>query len=127
MIDTLLLDQIVTTNRTDAELDELRQEAMKEDSEYAIHDRILYYKDRIFVSKSSELREQLTQAIHEHLLVGHPGVLRTKTAIERHYYWPEIKKLVERCVQNCYVCRRAKALKDKYNGNLQPLPIPIQP
>ena len=49
MIDALLLDQIVTTNRTDPELDELRQEAIKEDSEYAMHNKILYYKNRIFV------------------------------------------------------------------------------
>jgi hypothetical protein len=59
---------------------------MKEDSEYAVHNGILYHKDRIFVSKSNELREQLTQTMHEYPLVGHLGVLRTKTAIERHYY-----------------------------------------
>ena len=103
------------TNRTDPELDELRQEAIKEDSEYTIHDKILYHKDRIFVPKSNELRERLTQTLHEHLLVGHSGILRTKTAIERHYYWPEMKKLVERYVRNCHACRRAKALRDKYS------------
>ena len=92
-----------------------------------MHNKILYHKDRIFVPKSNELQERLTQTLHEYPLVGHSGILRTKTAIERHYYWPEMKKLVERCVRNCHACRQAKALKDKYNSILQPLPILNQP
>ena len=80
-----------------------------------MHDKILYHKDRIFVPKSNKLQERLTQTLHEHSLVGHPGILRTKTVIERYYYWSEIKKLVDRCVRNCHACRRAKALRDKYS------------
>ncbi len=32
-----------------------------------------------------------------------------------------------RYIRNCHTCRRAKALKDRYNGILKPLPIPTHP
>ncbi len=32
--------------------------------------------------------------------------------------------MVQRSIQNCHTCRRAKAQRDQYNGFLKPLPIP---
>ena len=38
-----------------------------------------------------------------------------------------MKDTVYYYIQNCHTCRRAKAYRDRYNGILKPLPIPIRP
>ena len=35
--------------------------------------------------------------------------------------------MVRRYILNCHTCRRAKALRDRYNGLLKPLLIPSHP
>ena len=65
--------------------------------------------------------------VHDQIATGHPGYQKTVSLITRNYYWPELKKLVQRYIQNYHSCRRAKAPRDQYNGLLKPLPIPSRP
>ena len=44
----------------------------------------------------------------------------------RHYYWPEMKEIIQYFIRNCHVCKRAKAARDTYHSLLQPLPVPEQ-
>ena len=128
VMEASLLEDILRENKTDATFKEEREMARNDDnSGYSLKDGILYWKGQILVSDRNELRERITQMIHEHPLIGHPGVRRTMMTIQRQYYWPGMRKLIERCVRNCHICRRAKAPRDRYNGSLQPLPIPSQP
>ena len=62
--------------------------------------------------------------VHDQIASGHPGYQKTISFIARNYYWPGLKKMVQRYIQNCHSCRRAKALRDRYNDLLKPLPIP---
>ena len=38
-----------------------------------------------------------------------------------------MKREVDRYIQNCHVCRKAKAPQDQYNKMLKPLPVPKRP
>ncbi len=68
----------------------------------------------------------LIREVHDQPSVDHPDILRTVKVIKRNYYWPFMRKTIDRYIRNCYICQRSKAPRDKSNGLLQSLPIPEQ-
>ena len=56
----------------------------------------------------------------------YPGIRRIMELVKRNYYIPGLKSTVERYLRNYQIYRRIKALRDKKNGLLYPLPIPDQ-
>ena len=70
----------------------------------------LYYQDEIYVPDNDEQRLRIIQGSHDSPAAGHPGRERTR-AIElltRKYFWPTMRKDIERFVGNCHTCRRTK-------------------
>ena len=47
---------------------------------------LLYRKSRLYVSDKNELQKTLIQKIHEHSMIGHPEIQRTKISVQRNYY-----------------------------------------
>jgi len=87
----------------------------------------LTYRDRIYVPASESLRLQLIQDHHNPPAIGHPGRAKTLELLSRRYYWPSMRKDVERFVRNCHTCRRTKATRHAPYGVLKPLPVPEKP
>ena len=81
--------------------------------------------NRLWVSNNLQLT--VIRDVYDQIATGHPGYQKTISLISRNYYWPGLKKMVRRYIQNCHSCRRAKAPRDRYNGLLKPLPIPSRP
>ncbi len=73
------------------------------------------------------LQLMVIREVHDQIAIGHPGYQKTVSLITRNYYWPGLKKMVQRYIQNYHSYRRTKAPKDQYNGLLKPLPIPSRP
>ena len=90
---------------------------------------LLMKADRMWVpeGEDNQLRMRVIKEVHDQPAVGHLGVERTLNMIRRHYYWPAMHREVEQYLQNCHVCKRAKASRNAYNGLLQPLPVPERP
>ena len=65
--------------------------------------------------------------VHSQIALEHPGNQKTINLITQNYYWPGLKKMVQRYIQNCHYCRHAIALKDQYNVLFKPLPISFCP
>ena len=86
---------------------------------------LLYKNSKLWVTE--DLRLDVIQEVHNQPAVGHTGVSGTILAIQQHYFWPKMKKDIDQYIRNCHVCRRAKALQDRYNGTLKPLPVPERP
>ena len=61
--------------------------------------------------------------VHYQIATKHPGYQKTISLISRNYYWPGLKKMIQRYIQNCHSCRRAKTPRNRYNSLLKPLPI----
>ncbi|XP_048628431.1 uncharacterized protein LOC125598279 [Brassica napus] len=59
-------------------------------------------------------------------LMGHFGVAKTLSTLQEHFYWPSMKKEVERVCSRCVVCKQAKS-KVQPTGLYTPLPIPTAP
>jgi len=64
----------------------------------------LIYWDCIYVPDHLPLRLRLLQDHHDPPAVGHPGRTKTLELLARRYYWPSMRKDVDRFVQNCHVC-----------------------
>lgn len=84
----------------------------------------LYYRDRLVIPSSDELKIKLLRLVHESPAGGHPGRGKTLDILQREYYWPRMFDTVRRFVACCHICRKAKASREKYHGLLKPLPIP---
>ncbi|KAF2068675.1 hypothetical protein CYY_010003, partial [Polysphondylium violaceum] len=80
---------------------------------------------RLVVVDPKHVRKILHEA-HSTVYAGHPGVKRLHDKVSRHYYFPKFTKSIEKFVQTCVECQKAKADKNK-SGYLQSLPIPMRP
>ena len=59
-------------------------------------------------------------------LMGHFGISKTLETLKEHFYWPKMKRDVERICDRCLTCRKAKS-RVKPHGLYTPLPVPSEP
>ncbi|MBO1695050.1 integrase zinc binding domain-containing protein, partial [Bacteroides uniformis] len=50
---------------------------------YWVIDEVIYYRDMIFLTGNSQLKEKILRASHDSLLSGHQGFTKTYKAIRR--------------------------------------------
>jgi len=87
----------------------------------------LIYWDCIYVPHHVLLRLRLQQDHHDPPAMGHPGHTKTLELHARRYYWPSIRKDVDRYVWNCHVCCRMKSTHHAPYGVLRLLSVPERP
>ena len=62
---------------------------------------------------------------HDQIAAGYPSYQKKISLITQNYYWLELKKIIKRYIQNYHICRCIKVPRDRYNGLLKPLLIPV--
>ena len=72
------------------------------------------------------MRELLVREAHSGGLMGHFGVAKTLDVLIEHFFWPNMRKDVEKLCQTCLACKQAKS-KVLPHGLYTPLPIPSEP
>jgi hypothetical protein len=72
------------------------------------------------------LHELLVRKAHGGGLMGHFGVAKTLGILREPFFWPHMKRDVERIYEKCITCKQAKS-KLKPHGLYTPLPIPSEP
>ncbi|KAG7536936.1 Integrase catalytic core [Arabidopsis suecica] len=92
---------------------------------YYLHDGFLFRDKRLCVPQGS-LRELLLREAHGGGLMGHFGVDKTLAVVVDHFFWPHLKKDVEKHCSRCVICHRAKSRLHPH-GLYLPLPIPNAP
>jgi hypothetical protein len=70
---------------------------------------VLRYNGRIVVGHDGNLRTQLVKSIHDSYVGGHAGILNTYKRLKTSFYWFGIMTMVKKAVEECNVCRQAKA------------------
>jgi hypothetical protein len=70
------------------------------------------------------LRKQIIKDAHDAPISGHFGIEKTVAQVQRHYWWPTIRKEVTQYVRTCLACQRNKPSQQSPAGLLQPLPVP---
>ncbi|XP_071901035.1 uncharacterized protein [Coffea arabica] len=92
---------------------------------YFISQGFLYYKDKLYIPKSS-MRTLLVREAHGEGLMGHFGIAKTLMILQEHFFWPRMRSDVERHIERCVTCHQAKSKVHPY-GLYTPLPIPHEP
>jgi hypothetical protein len=87
----------------------------------------LTFRSRIFVPSYEPLRLRLMRQHHDAPVAGHPASSKTMELLSRTFYWPQMRKDVDRFVRNCHTCQRSRTSRHAPYGILRPLPIPDRP
>ena len=87
-------------------------------------DGYLFRENKLCVPNSS-MCELLVREACGGGLMGHFGVRKTLDVLHEHFFWPKMKRDVERACSRCITCRKAKSrvLPHVYT----PLPVPSAP
>ncbi|XP_059075191.1 uncharacterized protein LOC131875172 [Cryptomeria japonica] len=80
-----------------------------QDDKYKIVNDIIYYKDRIYLTPGSKLKEKILQSMHDISLAGHPGYFKTYRQVRERFTWKGLKNDVLRYVKECTTCQQNKA------------------
>jgi hypothetical protein len=86
----------------------------------------LWYKDRLYLCKNSQLKQKVLLELHTSPVGGHSGFLKTYHRVKKVFFWDGLKTDVQRFVAECLVCQQNKVEIIKTPGLLQPLSIPSQ-
>ncbi|XP_025012155.2 uncharacterized protein LOC112533908 [Ricinus communis] len=83
-------------------------------------DGFLFWENKLCVPQSS-LRELLVREAHSGGLMGHFGIKKTLDVLGDHFFWPHMKRDVERICEKCITCKQAKSKAMPHD--LLPLPL----
>jgi hypothetical protein len=86
----------------------------------------LWYKDRLYLCKNSQLKQKVLLELHTSPVGGHSGFLKTYHRVKKDFFWDGFKTNVQRFVAECVICQQNKVETIKTPGLLQPLSIPSQ-
>ncbi|KAG7536795.1 Ribonuclease H-like superfamily [Arabidopsis suecica] len=92
------------------------------DDKYLVYDGFLFRGVQLCIPECS-LRLKLIHELHGE---GHIGRDRTIKLVSSSYFWPTLRRDVERFIVRCGICQAAKG-KATNAGLYLPLPIPTQP
>ncbi|XP_040953670.1 uncharacterized protein, partial [Gossypium hirsutum] len=89
------------------------------------YDGYLFREGKLCIPQGS-VREVLIEESHSGGLMGHFRVAKTLAMLNEHFFWPKMRRDVERFCNRCIACKRAKS-RIKPHGLYKPLPIPETP
>ncbi|GJT00903.1 putative nucleotidyltransferase, ribonuclease H, partial [Tanacetum coccineum] len=94
----------------------------EEKPDFFLHNGFLFKGNQLCIPDSS-LRLQIIKELHDE---GHVGLDLTLQLVQASYFWPTMRKEVDRYVKRCRVCQVSKGTATNA-GLYMPLPVPLQP
>ena len=88
---------------------------------------VLWHDGLLYIPANESLRIELIRKHHDVPLAGHLASVRTLELLARKYYWNGMHKMVREYCAACGVCQGSRVIRQKPQGQLQPLPIPANP
>ena len=115
----VVADDAATTQASTATRDEMQRWKV-----FSIDKGLLLHKGRVCVPSDNDIRRQILYECHDSPSAGHCGIRKTYVLVCRHFYWPQIHKMVEHYVVHCQKCQVNKIEHLKVGSLLQPLEVP---
>ncbi len=94
--------------KDDSRDEQVLQELGKRNPYWTKERNVLLYKDWSMFHPLQKLRTKVIEAHHNTPLAGHPGIAKTLELINRNYWWPSMKEIIQHYVKTCVVCQRTK-------------------
>ena len=94
-------------------------------NKFILSDGFVFRANKLCIPASS-VRLLLLQEAHGGGLMGHFGVKKTEDVLAAHFFWPKMRRDVERFVARCTTCQKAKSRLNPH-GLYMPLPVPSVP
>ena len=70
-----------------------------------------------------DLRKKVMKVVHDTMLAGHMGVMKTEDRILTNFYWPGIHQDVVSFCRSCDVCQRTVSKGSVANAPLEKIPL----
>ena len=90
-----------------------------------LNDGFLFRANRLCIPVGS-VHLLLLQEAHRGGLMGHFDAKKTEDILATHFFWPRMRKDVERFVARCTTCQKAKSRLNPH-GLYIPLSVPSTP
>jgi hypothetical protein len=105
--------------------------ALKSTSAKSIHssqwskaEGILYFRGKIYVPPTSDIRWKIVALNHDSQIAGHPGRWKTLELVSWNYWWPQMSRYIGQYTATCDLCLQTKIQRQLPTGHLKPLLIP---
>jgi len=94
-------------------------------NKYVVNDGFVFRANKLCIPASS-VRLLLLQEAHLGGLMGHFGAKKTEDILAGHFFWPKMRRDMDRFVARCTTCQKAKSRLNPH-GLYMPLPVPSVP
>jgi hypothetical protein len=94
-------------------------------NKFVINDGLLFRANCLCIPVGSVHHLLLLEA-HGGGLMGHFGAQKTEDILTTHFFWPKMRRDVERFMVRCTTCQKAKSRLNPH-GLRMPLPVPSIP
>jgi hypothetical protein len=88
---------------------------------------LLLWDGLVYIPDKNSLKLRIMHQCHDDGPSGHLGQDKTLEKVSRHFHFPGARNFVRNYISTCDQCHRAKSLRLKKHGFLQPLTIATQP
>jgi hypothetical protein len=58
--------------------------------DFLLKDNVLYYKGKLFIPNSIDLKKMIIEQEHDSIVVGHMRAGKTVELVRRNFYWPQM-------------------------------------
>ena len=87
-------------------------------------DGLLFFKGRLCVPNSGEVKKQILTEAHNTPYSIHPGSTKMYQDLKRNFWWNGMKREVVEFVSKCLACQMVKAEHQRPGGELQTIQLP---
>jgi len=94
-------------------------------NKFMINDSFVFRANHLCIPVGS-IRLLLLQEAHRGGLMGHFGAKKTVGILATHFFWPQMRRDIERFVARCTTCQKAKSRLNPH-GLYMPLLVPSIP
>jgi hypothetical protein len=81
---------------------------------------ILYFRGKIYVPPTSDIRRKIVALNHDSRVAGHPGRWKMLELVSRNYWWPQMSQYIGQSTATCDLCLRTKIQRQLPTGHLEP-------
>jgi hypothetical protein len=118
----VLSDGIITAQRNDEGMGHIKRRIQEGDPKVACFcedaEGVLWFKDRLVVSKEATLKKKILDEAHTSRYSIHPSSTKMYHDLRQEFWWTRMKHETARYVLECDTCRKVKANYMKPGGSV---------